>query len=82
MKKLHSKSLNDMINECKYYQSTIFTCNCGEVSLESKLYQTPLKCSHMLFCHIQNGENLDAIELPKRPDIKLQFNETKKKFTF
>lgn len=79
IKKLQSKSSNDMIKECKYYQSTMFTCNCGEVSLESKLYRTPLKCSHMLFCHLQNGENLDAIELPKCPDIKLQFNETKKK---
>ena len=71
--KFLSKSPNYMIKECSYYKSTMISCNCGEVTLESSLYKTKMKCPYMIFRCIQNGEKIETIELPKCPKIKLKY---------
>ena len=72
-RKLLSKSSNDMNKECAYYKSSIFHCNCGEVAIESSIYKTKMKCSHMLFKCIQKGEKIENIEFPKCPQIKIKY---------
>ena len=46
-RKVISKSDNELLRECSYYKSTMISCECGEVALESALYHTKLKCSHL-----------------------------------
>lgn len=72
-RKLRSKSIDDMKKECTYYQSSTFHCNCGEVAIESSMYKTQMKCSHMLFKCVQKGEKLEEVELPKCPQIKIKY---------
>ena len=72
-KKLLSKSTDDMNKECTYYRSSILDCNCGEVAIESSIYKTKMKCSHMLFRSIQKGEKIEEIELLKCPQIKIEY---------
>ena len=42
-RKVISKSDNELLRECSYYKSTMISCECGEVALESALYHTKLK---------------------------------------
>ena len=46
-------------NVHRYYQSTMFDCNCGEVAFESSIYKAKMKCSHMLFKCVQKGEKIE-----------------------
>ena len=74
IKKVKSINNIDMEKECDYYQSTIFHCNCGEVAMESSMYQTQMLCSHMLYRYIQKGIKIEEVEFPKFPRIKIQYN--------
>ena len=71
-RKVISKSDNELLRECSYYKSTMISCECGEVALESALYHTKLKCSHMMFCSVQKGEILEKIT-SECPNITLKY---------
>lgn len=62
-----------MMEQIRFYETTIDSCNCGETLLESSLYRINIPCSHMVCL---------GASFPSLPDVNLNLNTEQTKCTF